>query len=41
MKNNLSFLGGCVVKRICRKKGNRIEDLKKAIHEIEMMIELE
>jgi len=40
-KNKLSFLEGCVVKRMCRKKGNRLEDLKKAKHEIDLIIELE
>ncbi len=41
-KNKLSFLEGCVIKRICRwRNKNGIEDLQKAIHEIELMIELE
>jgi hypothetical protein len=41
-KNQLSFLEGCVVKRICRHrhKGG-LEDLKKAIHELELMIQIE
>jgi len=40
--NKLSFLEGCVVKRMCRhRRKNGIEDLRKAIHEIELMIELE
>ena len=39
-KNKLSFLEGCVVKRICRKK-NRLEDLQKAKHEIDLIIKLE
>jgi len=40
--NDLSFLEGCVIKRICRwRSKNGIEDLRKAIHEIELMIELE
>lgn len=40
--NNLSFLEGCVVKRICRwRNKNGIEDLQKAIHEIQLLIELE
>lgn len=40
-KNELGFLEGCVIKRICRyedKKG--LEDLKKAKHEIDLLIEL-
>jgi len=40
--NNLTFLEGCVVKRICRHRNkNGREDLEKAIHEIRLMIELE
>jgi hypothetical protein len=39
--NELSFLEGCVVKRICRwRRKNGIEDLEKAKHEIDMLIEL-
>lgn len=39
-KNNLNFLEGCVVKRMCRhgQKGG-VEDLKKAIHEIRLIAE--
>lgn len=41
-KNGLGFLEGCIVKRICRYKDkNGIEDLKKIIHEVELLIELE
>lgn len=43
-KNKLSFLQGCIIKRICRynKKGGKgLEDLKKIIHEVELLIELE
>ena len=42
-KNKLNFLESCVVKRMCRwdKKSNPMLDLKKAIHEIELIIELE
>lgn len=41
-KNKLGFLEGCVIKRMCRwRTKNGIEDLKKAIHEIELLIELE
>jgi hypothetical protein len=39
--NNLGFYEGCVIKYILRDKGNKIEDLKKAIHVIEHMIVLE
>jgi hypothetical protein len=39
--NDLDFYEGCVIKYILRKKENRIEDLQKAIHVIEHMIELE
>ena len=41
-KNNLSFLEGCVIKRVCRYKAkNGKEDLLKAIHELQLLIELE
>ncbi len=39
--NNLNFLEGCVVKRVTRWRvdgGKGVEDLKKAIHEIELLI---
>ena len=40
-KNKLGFLEGCVIKRICRYEGkNGLEDLKKAKHEIDLLIEL-
>ena len=40
--NSLGFLEGCVVKRIVRwRDKNGVEDLRKAIHEIELLIELE
>lgn len=38
--NYLNFLEGCVVKRICRWRhdgGKGIEDLEKAVHEIELL----
>ena len=43
MKNKLDFLEGCIIKRICRykKKGFPLQDLRKAQHEIDMIIELE
>jgi hypothetical protein len=41
-KNGLGFLEGCIVKRICRhRRKNGKEDLLKAIHEIQLMIDLE
>lgn len=40
--NNLTFLEGCVVKRICRWRDKAgIEDLKKIKHEIDLIIQLE
>lgn len=38
LANNLGFCEGAVVKYISRRKGNRIEDLKKARHFIEILI---
>lgn len=42
-KNKIGFLAGCVIKRMTRynRGGKGLEDLKKAIHEIELIIELE
>lgn len=41
-RNNLSFLAGCVIKRMCRHHlKNGREDLLKAKHEIDLMLELE
>jgi hypothetical protein len=41
-KNGLGFLEGCVVKRVCRHRNkNGKEDLLKAIHELQLLIELE
>jgi hypothetical protein len=41
-RNNLGFLEGCVVKRMCRwRNKNGVEDLEKAIHEIQLLIEME
>ena len=37
----LNFYEGNVLKYILRRKGNRIEDLQKAIHYLEHLIELE
>lgn len=43
--NGLGFLEGCVVKRMTRWRdkpaSNRFEDLEKAKHEIDLLIELE
>lgn len=37
--NNLSFLQGCIIKRICRHaEKNGREDLDKAKHEIDLLI---
>lgn len=41
-KNRLNFLAGCVIKRICRYNlptGKGRQDLEKAIHEIELLID--
>ena len=42
MANELNFLQGCIIKRICRykDKGGR-EDLEKIKHEVDMLIEME
>lgn len=40
-RNKISFLEGCVIKRMCRHAAkNGAEDLRKAIHEIELILEL-
>lgn len=40
--NDLGFLEGCIVKRICRyKQKDGVKDLLKIIHEIELLISLE
>lgn len=39
--NGLSFLEGCIVKRICRwKSKDGIQDLEKIKHEVDLLIEL-
>ncbi|WP_456325892.1 DUF3310 domain-containing protein [Desulfonauticus submarinus] len=39
-KNNLGFIEGCIIKYLCRyKKKNGIEDLKKARHYLDILIE--
>ena len=42
-RNGLSFLEGCVIKRLCRwrRGGKGREDLLKARHEIDLLLELE
>jgi len=40
-KNGLSFLAGCVVKRMCRwQDKDGLRDLEKAKHEIDLLIEI-
>ena len=40
--NKLPFLESCVIKRMCRHRGKGgLEDLQKAIHEINLLIQLE
>ena len=40
--NNLGFLEGCIIKRICRWRAkNGVEDLEKIKHEVDLLIELE
>ena len=43
-RNKLSFLAGCIVKRICRYNrsgGKGLQDLEKIKHEVDLLIELE
>ena len=41
-RNKIGFIEGCVIKRMCRWRNKAgIEDLRKAIHEIQVLIELE
>lgn len=44
-KNNLTFLQGCIIKRICRYNKRNfkmgLEDLEKIKHEVDLIIELE
>lgn len=38
--NRLSFLEGCIVKRVCRYKSKGgLEDLRKIQHEVELLID--
>lgn len=40
-RNQIEFLEGCVIKRMCRhKKKDKLADLKKAIHEIKLLAKL-
>lgn len=40
--NGLGFLEGCIIKRVCRHGAkNRAEDLRKAIHELELLLQLQ
>lgn len=41
-RNKIPFLEGCVIKRMCRHRGkNGLEDLQKAKHEIDLIIQME
>ncbi len=41
-KNKIGFLEGCVIKRVCRWRAkDGVQDLHKAIHELQLLIELE
>lgn len=40
-QNKLGFLEGCIIKRVCRwRNKDGVQDLQKAIHELELLIEL-
>jgi len=40
--NSIPFLEGCIIKRACRwRNKNGIEDLRKIIHEAQLLIDLE
>jgi hypothetical protein len=40
-KNHIPFLDGCVIKRMCRHEAKAgVEDLRKAIHEIRLIMQL-
>lgn len=40
--NKLGFLEGCVIKRCCRHRSKaKAEDLRKAIHELRLLLKLE
>ena len=41
-KNKIGFIEGCVIKYVCRhRKKNGKSDIEKAIHFLEMLLELE
>ena len=41
-KNNIPFIEGCIIKYIARHKSkNGLEDLKKVIHYVQLLAELE
>jgi len=40
--NKIWFLEGCVIKRLCRhREKNGAEDIRKAIHELQLILELQ
>ena len=41
-RNDLTFLEGCVIKRLCRhsRGGKGRQDIEKAIHELQLILEL-
>ena len=40
--NGLTFLEGCVIKRVCRHRNkNGAEDIRKAIHELQLILSME
>ena len=40
--NKLPFLEGCVIKRVCRHRAkNGAEDIRKAIHELQLILKLQ
>lgn len=41
-RNKIGYLEGCVIKRVCRwRNKDGVKDLRKAIHELELLIEME
>jgi len=41
-RNKIGFLEGCVIKRVCRwRSKDGVQDLRKAMHELELLIEME
>ena len=41
-KNGIPFLEGCIIKRVCRwRNKDGVQDLQKAIHELELLIEMQ